>query len=1662
MTDSSEGAQYIGIAYNKDTSTESTDPTDYEWTRIRGNDGSDGMDGFAVILSNESQSIPTSNGLKPLEAKTYGCEISVYQGINSLSPVLSNPGDGEFSVSLPANPTGITLSQTSAGNISFSVTPSQAISSSGNINLLITIGGVETPITKSISYSAAMQGDSGISATNVILSNENHTFTATSDGHAVATSIDIGIAAYYGSSEVATTIGTITNIPTGMEITIQNNGSANSILTVSVNSSLSTLNGIVQIPVTAHGISFEKQFTYSLSKAGSDGSDGNDATAYWLVVDTAAVVKNTTGTYSPAYITLTGKKQTGTGSVQNYSGRFQIFINGSSTASYTSNSNEASKQFTIPANTSSIRCVMYTAGGTSVTLDEQMIPVVSDGNDGENGNGIKNTSISYQASTSGTTIPTGQWSETIPTVPANQYLWTKVEFNFDDNSTEASYSVSKMGNTGKDGADGTSVTVDSTSVTYQKSSSGTTPPTGTWSTSIPSTNAGEYLWAKTEVTYSDGKSTTSYSVSRNGSNGAAGKGISSVENYYLATSSSSGVTASTSGWTTTIQNISSSKKYLWNYEKLTYTDGSSSSTTPCIIGTYGRDGTDGADGSDGVGISSIQEYYQVSSSNSTAPSNWVTTPPTMTATNKYLWNYERITYTNSTSKDTDKRVIGVYGDKGATGATGIGISSVTEYYAVSSSNTTAPSSWQTSVPTMTTTNRYLWNYEKTTYTDNSTKETAKRVIGAYGNTGATGSAGKGISSITNYYLVSSSASGVTTSTSGWSTTPGTTTATNKYLWNYEKISYTDSSSTNTTPHIIGTHGSTGSSGTGYTVFLTNEAHTFPGGTSAATASSVSTNVIAYKNTAQISTTITKIGSTSVSGNQSGVATGITGLTATVTNNGSTTTSITFNASTSLKTTSGTVAVVITADGKSFTKNFSFSIALKGATGSTGTAAKSVDITATSQIFKSTDGGATFTPDTIKLTPVFQGGISFSKWQYSTNGGSSWTDASNGSHGLTISSGVLSISKSSDLFTASVTALSFKCISNNASYFDTITILRLYDVDVSEIENQLQEITTITQETSLKVDEHTQSINSLITNTKVVTKDGQTISAQTAYNNTLDTLTEHTQTISNHETKLDEHTGEIESTKSQISSVSQSLNSYKQTVSSTYATKNEVSTSVNSVTQDLNSFKVSVGNTYATKDSVNTISEQQASLEVALDGFKTSVKESFTESGVEASLLASMALGEALYKNNTFTENNISDYTDDSQFESFVRLSKYKCTNTTATVIASTDTTPMSGNTLKFTATNWNATNDQHVGGVSFNITPRYSAKFIGKFVAKIPSGYSLECLENYAGTNPVLKWIGSTKTYSTDNEPVKNSGTGEWEEYYFYINCDDVGILGGSESNPQLLYNLCVSGSIKPSASAPVTWQMCYAAIFDVTNVSGFEQRISSAESQISQNTEEISSLVSKTQVTIEELDDDGTVTGTKEATIQEMYSQLKQTISGVQVSINESITEKIDDEVVSLESKIAAVQATADGLQANITNIQEGIDETIETHMANYEMSADQWEATFQRLMNRKDDDDNVEGISATDNMSGTVNFSVEGIKFVRGNRTSIFNTDQIAVYNGDINTEENLLFGISQDNVVANRLQAPNGADFKTIKIKPMTNVQSGGSTFNGIAFVKSGGDS
>ena len=507
--------------------------------------------------------------------------------------------------------------------------------------------------------------------------------------------------------------------------------------------------------------------------------------------------------------------------------------------------------------------ITYTDGTTSTSYSIGKMGAT--GATGAAGKGIKSTAVTYQASTSGTIVPTGTWGTTIPSVSANQYLWTRTIITYTDNTTSTSYSIGKMGATGAAGAagkDACTVLLTNEAHTVACDANGNPLP-------------GELAKATTKATAYKG-TTKLTGVSTTGDLGAgkfsigtkqetggtfAWNGVDGVKcttmtadtasctfRVYLESASvyvekTFIVTKAKSGenyWKTDVWlDASSYDADKWipftgtplsriGYNRICVSVALNSGTKPAWSTHNSGFSVDfdvdmqasGWGATDAQTLIYVDTFKFCSSSpvscgqmtySSTPvlylrgggkyhvktdfPVTWTPRP------DGYTWTSG--SYTQSVSPQTSRpKPVG-------TSIIGRGVRSVANKYAVSSSNTTAPTSWSDTVPSTTTTNRYLWNYEIITYTDGTTAETNKRVIGVHGATGATG---VGIKSITEYYLASASASGVTTSTSGWTTGMQVTTTTKKYLWNYEIVTYTDNSKYTSTPVIIGTHGATGDKG----------------------------------------------------------------------------------------------------------------------------------------------------------------------------------------------------------------------------------------------------------------------------------------------------------------------------------------------------------------------------------------------------------------------------------------------------------------------------------------------------------------------------------------------------------------------------------------------------------------------------------------------------------------------------------------------------------------------------------------------------------------------------------------------------------------------------------------------------------------------------------
>lgn len=168
------------------------------------------------------------------------------------------------------------------------------------------------------------------------------------------------------------------------------------------------------------------------------------------------------------------------------------------------------------------------------------------------------------------------------------YKWSKIK---GDDGAEG-----KPGKPGEPGKDGKGIESIIEYYLTSASNSGITTSSYGWSTEIPTmTPEKKYLWNYEEIQYNDGTSEkkTPKIIGAYGDTGEEGVGIKNIVNYYLATSLGSGVTPSTYGWTTTKQDMTETKRYLWNYEVITYTDGTRYQSPLTIIGVYGQTGEPG-------------------------------------------------------------------------------------------------------------------------------------------------------------------------------------------------------------------------------------------------------------------------------------------------------------------------------------------------------------------------------------------------------------------------------------------------------------------------------------------------------------------------------------------------------------------------------------------------------------------------------------------------------------------------------------------------------------------------------------------------------------------------------------------------------------------------------------------------------------------------------------------------------------------------------------------------------------------------------------------------------------------------------------------------------------------------------------------------------------
>lgn len=291
-----------------------------------------------------------------------------------------------------------------------------------------------------------------------------------------------------------------------------------------------------------------------------------------------------------------------------------------------------------------------------------------------------------------------------------------------------------------------------------------------------------------------------------------------------------------------------------------------------------------------------QLHYLATSAGSgvtTSTPGWSTSPQTVTETNKYLWTYHTYTYGDDHTSNTAPVITGTYGTKGDKGDTG----------------DATPSYW------LDIANSVISKKKDGTLDPTSITISAKTRSGA-GNE----SAYAGRFKIGVRYTGRSLYSTVYTSSadeSSYSYTLPSQSFDSVRVW-LSKAGTTIGSIDVQTLNVVE------EGADAYTVVLSNESHTFAGSETSALASSTECSVIALKGATRVAATI-------------GTITGApAGMSTSISNNGTTSAKFTVSVTTSMVTKNGTLSVPVTVDGKTFNMVFTYSLALKGATGENGT------------------------------------------------------------------------------------------------------------------------------------------------------------------------------------------------------------------------------------------------------------------------------------------------------------------------------------------------------------------------------------------------------------------------------------------------------------------------------------------------------------------------------------------------------------------------------------------------------------------------------------------------------------------------------------------------------------------------------------------------------
>lgn len=375
------------------------------------------------------------------------------------------------------------------------------------------------------------------------------------------------------------------------------------------------------------------------------------------------------------------------------------------------------------------------------------------GDTGASGKGVKSTAVTYQASSSGTTIPTGVWSATPPATSADKpYFWTRTIITYTDNTTSTAYNVGSTPEGIVVGGRNLLVGTHKSPITYTYPTSGYADKCS-WKTTVL-LNGSVYtlsFWAKSSVN-GDKIRVHFYNpsniISVVGSQGQRSTYADGLCDFVLTTTM-------TKYWVTyTIPKGGNSTRSVIIPRLGLGATGTGTLTFQWEKLEEGNIATDWTPAPEDYVSFVDVEYYLSTSATSLSGGSWSTTAPTW-VNGKYMWS-RTVTTDGAGNRTYSPNQNGVCiagaqgatgakgdkGDTGGTGATGKGVKSIVEqYYKSTSATAMSGGSWSTTYPGWEN-SKYIWTRSVITYTDNTTSTTtAVCVTGSKGDKGATGAKG---------------------------------------------------------------------------------------------------------------------------------------------------------------------------------------------------------------------------------------------------------------------------------------------------------------------------------------------------------------------------------------------------------------------------------------------------------------------------------------------------------------------------------------------------------------------------------------------------------------------------------------------------------------------------------------------------------------------------------------------------------------------------------------------------------------------------------------------------------------------------------------------------------------------------------------------------------